>query len=297
MRSLAWGIAVWVLALPGLAEAFCRTTTCRSTTEKTCGRDDRECVNEGTPLFWPSRCVGFSFQQQGTVNLVPEDTKQAILGAFATWSEHECPSGGAASIVFSPTEDVPCKLPQANKKSGNVNVVFFRDDEWPYRGIDGTLATTTVTYDGDGSIWDADIAVNSAFNNVTLDETNAEYDVPSIVIHEVGHFLGIAHSDNPDALMYASYLPGTVNRELTPDDIDALCTIYPPDRQASCDPEPRGGFAPSCSETTTGEEDEGGCRVTPRAALPDYGVAAVSASAIVSVLALLRRRSPSRRSP
>lgn len=289
---MPWLLCGWALAVPVAADAFCRTTTCRSTADKACARDENECVSEGKPLIWPSRCVTFSFQAQGTVNLVPEDTKAAILGAFATWSEYPCP-GGPASIAFSVTDDVPCKLPQANKQGGNVNVVFFRDDEWPYRGIDGTLATTTVSYDADGTIWDADIAVNAAFNNVTLDENDAEYDVPSIVIHEVGHFLGFAHSDNPDALMYASYLPGSVARDLREDDIEALCTVYPPDRAASCDPEPRGGFEPSCSEASAdGGDDDGGCTISP--ASPARGdrsaLAALGLSAIVSGIALARRK-------
>lgn len=281
-----------VFLLPLSANAFCRTTTCRATAEKECERDDDDCVAEGTPLIWPSRCVGFSFQAQGSAKLVPEDTKQAILGAFAAWSEHECPDGGTASIAFSPTEDVQCKLPQANKQGANVNVVFFRDDEWPYRGIDGTLATTTVTYDGDGSIWDADIAVNAAFNDVTLSNTDAEYDVPSIVVHEVGHFMGIAHSPDDDALMAPTYTPGTLRRDLGDDDIAALCAIYPPDRQASCSLTPRGGFGPRCSEASADPpKDEGGCSAGPENRADATSAFATSGVfAMIGILAALRRR-------
>ena len=282
-----------VVSLPSGASAYCRTTTCRNTAEKECTRDADDCVTDGIPLFWPSRCVGFSFQAQGTAKLVPEDTKQAILGAFATWSEHACPGGGVASIVFSPTEDVQCKLPQANKDGANVNVVFFRDDAWPYRGIDGTLATTTVTYDGDGTIWDADIAVNAAFNDVTLSDTDAEYDVPSIVVHEVGHFMGIAHSSNDRALMAPTYSPGLIRRELDPDDIEALCAVYPPDRQATCSVEPRGGFGARCAAVAPEPPDEGGCSASPglaSAGFPSSGLSALGVSAMLGFLAALRRR-------
>lgn len=291
LASLLFATSVFVLLIPSGAQAFCRTTTCRTTADKSCERDEDDCVIEGTPLFWPSRCVGFSFQAQGTAKLVPEDTKQAILGAFASWSEHECPAGGTASIAFSPTEDVQCKLPQANKQGANVNVVFFRDDAWPYRGIDGTLATTTVTYDGDGSIWDADIAVNAAFNDVTLSDSNAEYDVPSIVVHEVGHFMGIAHSPDDDALMAPTYTPGTLRRELAEDDIDALCTIYPPDRQATCSLTPRGGFGPRCSEATADPpKDEGGCSASTPGDASSSAFAAASVFAMIGIFAACRRR-------
>lgn len=298
---LAAGLIV-ALSLPASAGAYCRTTTCRTTAEKECAKDENDCVTEGTPLVWPSRCIGFSFQAQGTAKLVPEDTKQAILGAFATWSEHPCPDGSTASISISATTDVQCKLPQANKEGANVNVVFFRDDEWPYRGIDGTLATTTVTYDGDGTIWDADIAVNAAFNDVTLSDTDAEYDVQSIVVHEVGHFLGLAHSDDEDALMAPTYSPGSVRRDVADDDIEALCAAYPAGRSATCSIEPRGGFGPRCSETAAEDPaEEGGCTASPRSpGGSSAGLAAALTSAMLVVLAALRRcgshRKPSRTS-
>lgn len=291
MRKAQLLLAV-ALLLPSTASAFCRTTTCRASADEECAKDDQGCVIEGTPLVWPSRCVGFSFQAQGTAKLVPEDTKESIFAAFATWSEHQCAAGGNASIVFSPTDDVQCKLPQANKRGANVNVVFFRDDAWPYRGIDGTLATTTVTYDADGTIWDADIAVNAAFNDVTLSATDAEYDVQSIVVHEVGHFIGIAHSGDEEALMAPSYTPGAVRRELTDDDVDALCTIYPAGRDATCAPEPRGGFSARCTESPTAAAPrEGGCRAIPGSTDgASTALAAGAVSAMLIFLAALRRR-------
>ena len=283
------------------AGAYCRTTTCRPTDGHDCAKDgDDACVTEGAPLVWPSRCVGFSFQAQGSAKLVPEDTKKSILSAFASWSEHPCPSGGNASIVFSATDDVECKLPQANVQGQgpNVNVVFFRDDEWPYKGIDGTLATTTVSYDADGAIWDADIAVNSAFNDVTLSDSDVEYDVESIVVHEVGHFIGLAHSPDDEALMAPTYAPGALRRDLAEDDIAALCTVYPPDRKASCDLTYRNGFSSRCSETTVatttgggtsdGTGGKSGCNASGSSPF-----AALGGSAMLWVLAAVRRRSSS----
>ena len=53
-----------------------------------------------------------------------------------------------------------------------------------YRGIDGTLAKTSVTYnDTTGEIYDADIEVNSAYNEITITDDPAaiEYDLQAIL--------------------------------------------------------------------------------------------------------------------
>jgi hypothetical protein len=79
----------------------------------------------------------------------------------------------------------------------------------------------------------------------------------SILTHEAGHFLGLAHSPLPNATMYAFYEQGTNDwRTLSDDDIAGICSIYPPDRAAlPCDFTPPGGFAPECALGVT----KGGC--------------------------------------
>jgi len=52
-----------------------------------------------------------------------------------------------------------------------------------------------------------------------------------VITHESGHFLGLAHSQRPDAVMSNSYTPGSITqRTLVDDDKQAICSIYP-DRQ------------------------------------------------------------------
>src|SRR5262249_10761842 len=131
----------------------------------------------------------------------------------------------------------------------------FRDDAWPHDEGDGgvdTLALTTVTYDVDkGDIYDADIEVNTAENTFTTSDTPGPDDVDllAVLTHETGHFLGMAHSQDPTATMFASYVMGTTSiRELQPDDIMAMCEAYPIDRHTvgECTGVPRHGFASEC---------------------------------------------------
>jgi len=250
--AAAASLLLFSFALEGDASAFCRSTTCRTTATKECETDENSCPTTGSKLFWPTSCVSYATNKLGTQDLDPVDTRAIIKKTFQAWSDVPCPAGGTASMTFQEREPVNCHKNEYNKNGPNVNVVLFQDDDWKYRGIDGTLAKTSVTYNDDtGEIYDADIEVNTANNTVTItdDPRKIQYDLQAILTHEVGHFIGIAHSPLPDAVMYASYNPGsTSQRKLTDDDIQAICDVYPPHNGVACNTEPRGGFSGECSD-------------------------------------------------
>lgn len=289
---LAASMAGAIVAFGADAGAFCRSTTCRSTASKPCETDDDGCPSTGAKLFWATSCVSFAANKRGTRDLDPEDTRAVIRKAFMSWSELPCPGGGSASITFQEREPVSCKKSEYNKEGANVNVILFQDDDWKYRGVDGTLAKTSVTYnDETGEIYDADIEVNAANNAVTItdDRAKVNYDLLAILTHEVGHFVGVAHSAEPDAVMAPSYNPGSIaQRTLTEDDVAAACAIYPPDRAARCDVEPRGGFGPTCDPPPVESCAAGPATVD---ASRDAGVAgACVLGAFALVVARMRRR-------
>lgn len=283
-----------VVAAADSASAYCRSTTCRSTATKACATDENSCPSEGAKLFWPTSCVGYAMNELGTQDLDPVETRDTIRKCFKAWTEVPCPDGGNASITFEEHDPVACKKSEYNKDGPNVNVILFQDDDWNYRGIDGTLAKTSVTYnDQTGEIYDADIEVNAANNTVTITDNvpKIEYDLQAILTHEVGHFIGIAHSPDPSAVMYASYGPGSISqRVLTPDDIGAVCEIYPPKSGVVCNSTPRGGFGPTCADPAKSSA----CAVAPLGSTPlsrgtsSSGGAASFAMLGIGVLAMVR---------
>lgn len=290
---VAAALAAAVVAGSTEAAAYCRSTTCRPKSED-CKRDADDCPAEGEKLAWPTACLSFAVNRNGTRQLALDDTRKSIAKAFATWSDVECPKGGKASMRFEDRGEVACKKVEFNKDGPNLNVVMFQDGEWKYRGVDGTLAKTTVTYDNDtGEIFDADIEVNTADNtmSITDDGKKIQYDLQAIMTHEVGHFIGLAHSPRPEAVMYASYSPGTTGqRTLHKDDIAALCGIYAPGADLPCESKPKNGFTSVCSTP----EEKGVCSLTPNSGTSSSSVVLLVGS-VVLLLGVRRATATARR--
>src|SRR5262249_1599274 len=145
---------------------------------------------------------------------------------FDKWAAVDCGGGNHPSIQFRKLNDVSCAKSEYRSDAPNVNVIFFEENGWTGGDIEHRLAGTKAHYSKDGEILDADIAINSTMRDFTVGDNNVKEDLVSVVTHEVGHFLGLDHSDQPEALMYSTYSTGAVRRDLAKDDIDAICTVY-----------------------------------------------------------------------
>ncbi|MCS6901952.1 MAG: matrixin family metalloprotease [Myxococcales bacterium] len=231
-----------VLSVPGEARAFCRSTTCIPKSAGDCELDEQGCRTKGKPFFWSSGCVGFSLHERGSNNISQGEIERTFHAALRAWSVVSC-SGQPASFAYGRQENVVCEVGH-DPRGPNANVILFRDNGWPYQGASNTLGYTTVTFESStGRILGADIEVNSGQNIITTEDRGVRYDLESILVHELGHALGLSHSNNPEATMRASYAEGSTDmRTLAPDDLEAVCTVYPPWREATCDLTPSGGF-------------------------------------------------------
>ncbi len=204
----------------------------------------------------------------------------------------DCGNGQPPNIGLIQLRDVSCSESEYDANGPNANVVYFTDSGWNQGGdIDSTLALTTVSFGSGPDIFDADMAVNSARHDFTVSDTDVSIDLVSVVTHEVGHFLGIAHSPDPTAVMYYAYNPGTIKRDLTPDDIAAVCTIYPPKTQAGvCNPVPPGGLATSCGTPPASS----GCTTAPKSPPEETVAPTLVGIAGIAVLRSFMKRARSR---
>ena len=96
-------------------------------------------------------------------------------------------------------------------------------------------------------IVDTDLELNSFRYQFTISDTEILNDVQNTVTHELGHVLGLDHPCGSDpACSGAEYLKETTmyqnapvgevkKRDLTKDDIDGVCAIYPLNTNADSD--------------------------------------------------------------
>ncbi len=254
--AVAFTLAFVAFVTTGLAvtdaNAFCRTTTCKG---KACKEDANGC-DDKTPLKWPTSCVSLSLDRKRSRVIDASGIDIVVADVIWTWNNVDCGGGKHPSIKLTRTPDVSCGNDEYTQGGPNANVLHFRDDFWEGDKSNDTLATTNASFDAKGVIRDADISVNTANNRFALAKAEpGTYELRTVLLHEVGHFLGIAHSRKPDSIMNASVETGKgAAKTLSDDDIEAICTAYPPGEDRPCDPTPEGGFSTTCA----GEEPESG---------------------------------------
>ncbi len=261
----AAGLLAALLSAPS-AQAFCRTTTCDpNKLADHCQIGPDTCVLTGKPLAWRSSCVTVGVQAMGSPKngLAFEDVAQVVEQAFGAWMQADC-GGGTPSIDVKLLGSIECGLSEYNSDVGNANIVLFREDKWPYVGAESAIGLTTTRFDTKtGDLWDADIELNGVGAPLTIGDPIRGDDLLSVLTHEAGHFLGMSHSNDPEATMKPIYDPGRDGanfRSLAADDIAGICSIYPPDRKPatnSC--ENRHGFSAQCGDEQTPTRESKGC--------------------------------------
>jgi hypothetical protein len=254
-----------LLASPRFAAAYCRSVTASppagyDPAASGCfGFSDGGVTAGLYPLFWRNACVGYSFQPQASKYITLSQAEQVGQQAFNAWSSAQCPGGSPSisAVLFPP---INCdQVPSAE----HGNVIIFRDTMWPYDDSANAIGYTTLTVDlSSGEILAADTEINTAQWTIVAQPPvpSNGYDFATIMTHEAGHFLGLAHTGDTTAVMYARYHPGTT---LQPDDINGICSIYLPEgthstlggpiASTSCNPEPLAGFlSASCGSFDAG---------------------------------------------
>ena len=246
----------------------------------------------GVTLAWP-RGAALTVRVQFPLpqGLDPTATLATIRSAFDAWTVlAECDPPTLASLAYdADAASVP--------DDGVLTIIWITSaSEW--RALYGSteLARTRVAFDETtGEITDASIAVNASDPALAAGDACVpdRFDLGAALTHEVGHTMGLDHSDVGTATMHWLVLPGDCEkRTLDADDAAGFCALYTrPDRPVvppEAGPEAPPEAVPEGAETDTASRADTGCAA---------GTGAGSGCLLAMLAALFSRRRASCRRP
>lgn len=167
---------------------------------------------------WRSGDMPVAIAFAGEVVSIKDDLRALLDVSGRAWSLPSCTSArfvAAESRAFTGSE----------AENGKNDIVVHTTD-WPAPLATGA-AGHTILYTLGERIVEADIHLNAKDFTFAVGAAPGKIDLQALLVHELGHVLGIGHSDDTRATMNAGLPSGIAARSLESDDRSAVCALYP----------------------------------------------------------------------
>ena len=164
------------IALCGSADGYARTELLKT--------------QPGSIVHWSSPVITVGLDASaGSRTVAPHDVATALARATQTWNGVR-----AQQPIFSVVDNT----------DRDVTVRFCKG-RWRGDTIDLGKSKFTASLH-DGTVTTATIEINECDHTFAAPDqsANANYDLQAVLTHELGHVLGLGHSDNRTAIMYPS---------------------------------------------------------------------------------------------
>jgi hypothetical protein len=234
--AFAWALTC---ADPAPAAAFCRANV----ETRPLGKCEEV---EGVPLLrWMRGCVSYAFHRdffRRVPGLGEQQIRADFDAAFAAYRDVDC---GREPFEVTQLEEISgADWAEFNWDVENESLMSVRTAaEWKQLKYDpNAIALTLLYFDPDsGEIYDADMELNAGIGAFIECEDacgSGEVDLPSTLVHEAGHYLGLGHSTVVGSTMSSHADQGNLDkRTLEDDDRDGYCALElpEPDRDPDSD--------------------------------------------------------------
>lgn len=185
------------------------------------------------PLVWKSKKIPISFSRslvnQSINNISEDEILKTINASLKAWED-------VAQISFEQSWTDDNSISSLGKSGDGINLITIAqttDNLILFSGdASENAARTRVFFNRQGNITEADIVLNP-YARFSTDGSTDTFDLESVLIHEIGHLLGLEHSTISSATMFEQQgKNGVYNlnsfspRTLSEDDISGIRSIY-----------------------------------------------------------------------